>query len=181
MSRRTSRLVAVVGALCLLSATAPTLGCGDGRPAFCDQLQEVSSLRSLRTAIEQGDLSDARAEARRLREVADDAPPEVRSRFRALAGAVNDLVELLAAERTPVARGPGSGTGTGTPSTTVTAGGDVATSGPNSGVDAGTSSAEPAEVERRREQLNRRLGELGDDSSAVTAWAAETCGVDLAG
>lgn len=169
-------MAAVVGTLCLLSAGASTIGCGDGRPDFCDQLQEVSSLRSLRTAIEQGDLSTARSEARRLREVADDAPPEVRSRFRALAGAVTDVVELLSAEQAPVTRGPGSGV-EGTPPgdrAPTTDGGPTAGPAPEAG-------SEPAEVERRREQLNRRLGELGDDGSAVTAWAAETCGIDLAG
>lgn len=191
MTRARARRAAAVGALCLLS-TVPALGCGDGRPEFCDRLQDVSSLRSLRTAIDRGDLTTARDEARRLREVADDAPPEVRTEFRSLAAAVADVVELLAVERSPVARGPGSGAGT--TSTTApdgTAGGPAGadpgtgssaptTPGtPTTAAPGGAGAAEPAEVERRREQLNRRLGELGDDGSAVTAWAADTCGVDL--
>lgn len=49
--------------------------------------------------------------------------------------------------------------------------------------DADTSSAEdsapPAEIERRRANLNERLGELDRRSTRVSTWAATECGIDL--
>ncbi|MFZ4519429.1 MAG: hypothetical protein ACOYOP_13645, partial [Microthrixaceae bacterium] len=87
----------------------------------------------------------------------------------------------------PVTRGPGSGASptSTTPSSTPggptdpAAGTGSTAPPPTTAAPSGAGAAEPAEVERRREQLNRRLGELGDDGSAVTAWAADTCGVNL--
>ena len=39
--------------------------------------------------------------------------------------------------------------------------------------------ADPTALERRRDQLNERLAELGRRSRNVSAWASRECGVDL--
>jgi len=90
----------------------------------------------------------ALAEARRLRDLAAEAPPEIRADFRALAEAVVDIVGLLEDERAA-----SDGTGGGSPG--------------------------PAEVERRREQLNDRLGQLDRRSLRVATWSSRECGLDL--
>ncbi len=39
--------------------------------------------------------------------------------------------------------------------------------------------ADPASLERRREELTDRLSELGRRSTDVSAWASRECGVEL--
>ena len=82
-----------------------------------------------------------------------------------------DIVDLLEAEAAggppgttpPDADAPATGGETATTATTVPGG---------AGVD-------PAEVERRREELNERLGELSATSSEVEDWARRNCGIEL--
>ena len=84
-----------VASLVLAAATLVPVACGDGTPAFCAPLAEQADLDDLATALEDGDLTAADAEARRLRDLADEAPEEIRSDFRALADAVVDVVDLV--------------------------------------------------------------------------------------
>ena len=144
MSRGRRRAALVVATLAVLVPIA----CGDGTPAFCTSLAEVSDLDALAGALEEDDLRTALAEARRLRDLAAEAPPELRADFRALAEAVVDIVGLLEDERAA-----SDGTGGGSPG--------------------------PAEVERRREQLNDRLGQLDRRSLRVATWSSRECGLDL--
>ena len=39
--------------------------------------------------------------------------------------------------------------------------------------------SDPAAIERRREELNTRLAELGRRSTSVQTWASRECGIDL--
>ena len=71
-------------------------GCTDGTPAFCSSLRSEADLRSIGDALDAGDLDVASAErARRLTDLADEAPPELRGDLRALGQAVVDIVDLL--------------------------------------------------------------------------------------
>ena len=138
-----------VASLVLAAATLVPVACGDGTPAFCTPLAEQADLDDLATALEDGDLTAADAEARRLRDLADEAPEEIRSDFRALADAVVDVVDLLAQDRAATEAG----------------GGDA---------------VNPSEVERRREDLNDRFGELDARSERITTWARRECGLEMA-
>ena len=138
--RRTTTLTLAV---CLPLA----LSCGDGTPAFCEPLENTADLSSLGGALEAVDLDRAASEAQRLRDLADEAPPEIRADLVALADGVVDVVDLIATER-------------------------GASSGP-------AGAADPGEVERQRDQLTDRLGELDRRSDRISAWAAEQCGLDL--
>lgn len=82
-----------------LAVAATTAACSDGTPAFCTPLAEVADLGELSDAIERGDLDVAANEARRLVDLAEDAPPEIRADLTAIGGAVVDLVELVAEEQ----------------------------------------------------------------------------------
>ncbi len=135
--------------LMLAAATLVPVACGDGTPGFCTPLAEHADLDDLATALEDGDLTAADAEARRLRDLADEAPEEIRSDFRALADAVVDVVDLLAQ--------------------------DQATADAEGGADA----INPSEVERRREDLNERFGELDARSERITTWARRECGLEM--
>lgn len=79
--------------------TTSVAACTDGTPAFCGPLREQADLVELADALDAGDLDLASAEARRLADLAADAPPEIRSDLQKLADAVVDLVDLLADER----------------------------------------------------------------------------------
>lgn len=83
---------ALVACVALLGA------CGDGTPPFCTSLRTNSDLDGLAAALESGDLEQARVEALRLSDLADDAPAEIRSDLRTLADAVTEIVDLLADE-----------------------------------------------------------------------------------
>ncbi len=83
----TLALVALVGA-----------GCTDGTPEFCDSLRRSADLSALGDALDAGELDNAAAEARRLADLADEAPPELRSDLTALADAVVDIVDLVGDE-----------------------------------------------------------------------------------
>lgn len=131
-----------------VAAVLPAAACGDGTPAFCSPLAEVSDLDALAAALDRGDLDGAGAEARRLQALAGDAPSEIRADFRALADAVVDIVGLLENDER-VAAGDADG------------------------------AAGPATVERTREELNERLGELDRRSLRVATWASRECGLDL--
>ena len=135
----------IVGLLCLGS-----IGCGDGRPAFCDDFAKAADLKGLRSALDTGDLTKAEKEAARLERVARDAPADVRSDLQSLAKGVSDIVDLIAADRSAAPAG----------STTVT-------------------TSEPADVERQREALDQRLGDLSTQSARVATWASRNCGLDL--
>ena len=78
---------------------AVTSSCSDGTPAFCTPLAEVADLGELSDAIERGDLDVATNEARRLVDLAEDAPPEIRADLTAIGAAVVDLVELVGEEQ----------------------------------------------------------------------------------
>lgn len=90
------RARALVGALAL--ATISVGGCSDQRPAFCEPLEESVELDELTEALESGDLELAAAEARRLADLAEQAPTEIRTDLRALTVAVVDIVDLLGEE-----------------------------------------------------------------------------------
>jgi len=76
-----------------------TAACSDGTPAFCTPLAEIAGLDELSAAIERGDLDVATNEARRLVDLADEAPPELRADLSAIARAVVELVELVGEEQ----------------------------------------------------------------------------------
>ena len=160
MKRPARRPTTVVAGLCCAFGLVAGLlsGCGDGRPGFCDDLARSADLSGLTAALEARNLPRARQAAADFQDLADGAPPDIRDDIRSLAGSVADIVGLLGAERTS---GPGV--------TTTTAG-----DGP-----AAPPSADAADVERRREDLNRRLGELSGTSSRVEDWASRTCGITL--
>jgi hypothetical protein len=85
-----------VGAGALAAALVLSAGaCGDDQPAFCGDLEAAADLQELSDALSGGDLTVARAEARRLDDLAGRAPSEVRPDLLALTGAVVDVVELL--------------------------------------------------------------------------------------
>ena len=138
------------------SAVAVTLvvaaiasACGDGRPAFCDDLSRSADMSELSAALESQDLDRARTAAEQFSELAAGAPEGIRTEMQDLAEAVEGIVELLAADRNAV---PGAG-------------------------DEGQGDA--AVVEQDRDELNRRLEELAGTSSRVERWASRECGVTL--
>lgn len=132
-----------------LMACAVAVSCGDGTPGFCAPLAEAADLRALSTALERGDFAAARAEAQGLRELSEEAPTEIRADFSALADAVGDIVELLE-------QADRSST--------------ASEEAPGVGA---------ADVERRREDLNSRFGDLDLRANRISTWAARECGLDL--
>lgn len=82
----------------MLTATLLSAGCTDGTPAFCSSLRSTADLAALGEALESGDLERAGAEARRLSDLASEAPTEVRADLSALATAVEEIVDLMADE-----------------------------------------------------------------------------------
>jgi hypothetical protein len=164
-----TRRAAVVAAALSVSVVAGTLlgACGDGRPGYCDDLARTADLGALTTALAAKDLPAARQAASDFRDLAEGAPAAVRSDMVALAAAVTDIVGLLSAERTA---GPGSAASS---STTSTVGDAPSTSAP--------ATADPADVEQRREELNQRLAALSITSSRVEDWASRNCGISLSG
>lgn len=93
--RRPTLLVWVPVAVSL-AVVAP--GCSDGTPEFCGPLRANAELIGLGTALESADLEVAAAEARRLSDLAEEAPAEIRSDLAALGAAVEEIVQLLADE-----------------------------------------------------------------------------------
>ncbi len=77
---------------------AGVTACTDGTPSFCTPLRTNADLDALTVALESGDLEVASAEARRLTDLADEAPSEIRTDLRALGDAVVQIVDLLADE-----------------------------------------------------------------------------------
>jgi hypothetical protein len=75
------------------------VGCTDGTPAFCTSLRDNAELGQLADALDAGKLDVASAEARRLQDLAGDAPPEIRADLEALGDAVVQIVDLLADEQ----------------------------------------------------------------------------------
>jgi hypothetical protein len=137
--------------LLLGCGTAALAACSDGTPAFCEPLQETADLAALTSALEAGDLDKAASEARRLADLAEEAPAEIRADFEALTQGVVDIVDLVAEDRAATAVDPG----------------------------ATSSTVDPSEVERRRDELNERLSDLDRRSDRISAWAVEQCGLDL--
>ena len=161
---RSRRLLA--GLAGALAVTAVILSsCGDGQPDYCQDLARNADMGSLTKALDAKDLKAARAAAAEFKDMAASAPSDIRSDMDDLAAAVTDIIGLLSAERMA---GPGAGA-TSTTSTTAASG-----TTPSSGSD-------PADVEQRREELNRRLGELSVTSSRVEDWASRNCGISLSG
>ncbi|CAN5603093.1 hypothetical protein BH10ACT3_BH10ACT3_16050 [soil metagenome] len=89
------RIVAVLVSAIGLGAAS----CGDGTPAFCTPLAETAKLDDLIAALDSGDLQHAASEAQRLKDLASEAPPEIRADFTALADGVVDIVTLITEER----------------------------------------------------------------------------------
>lgn len=134
----------------VVAASLTLAACGDGTPGFCGPLAEVADMESLSTALDSGDLVAAAAEAQRLRDLADEAPTAIRADLTALAESVVDIVDLLEHEDGSSTTGDGEAPGPGA-----------------------------AEVERRREDLNARFGDLDRRATRVSTWAARECGLDL--
>jgi len=137
--------------LLLGCGTMALSACSDGTPAFCEPLQETADLAALTTALAADDLEKAASEAQRLADLGEEAPAEIRKDFDALAQAVVDIVDLVAEDRAAATVDP----------------------------DATTSTVDPGEVERRRDELNERLDDLDRRSDRISAWALEQCGLDL--
>lgn len=116
--------------------------CGDGQPAFCGPLSKAADLSGIAAALRSNDLSKASEEAAQLRQLAGEAPPEIRADFMAVADSVREIVDLLATERKD---------------------GQV----------------DPGQFERRREDLNKSLGQMGRRSDRIRVWTSEQCGIDL--
>lgn len=129
--------------------------CGDGRPAFCDDLARSADMSALRSALDARDLARARAAASDFRDLTDGAPDDVRSDLRDIATAISDIVDLIAAQRGATLGAEGGRTPQSDGTQTV------------SGVD------------QDRAKLNARLGELSTTSSRVERWAARNCGLNL--
>ena len=140
-----------VSCVVLAAVAATPIACGDGTPSFCEPLRSSADLKALTTALDGGDLDAAGAEARRLSDLAAEAPPEIRADFRALAESVVDIVELLAE--------------------------DERVSQPQEGT--GEQTVDPSNVERRREDLNDRFGDLDRRSERISTWALRECGIKL--
>ena len=98
MIRRTPvrTALAILAAGVVLGSVAAA--CGDGRPAFCDDLARDGDLGGLTGALSAGRLAGAKEEAGRLTDLAEAAPADIREQFGALADAVADIVDLLEAE-----------------------------------------------------------------------------------
>lgn len=133
-----SRRAAAAALVLLIGLTA---SCSDGRPGFCDALETNADLEPLAEAIADSDGERAAAEAQRLIDLSEDAPPEVRGDLRELANAIEDIVAHAADLTDPA--------------------------------------SDPAEVERRRDQINERLGTLDRRIERVSTWAERECGLRL--
>jgi len=138
-----------------LASLAVVASCGDGRPAFCDDLARSANMSALTSALDARDLTKARAAATDFRELADRAPDDVRSDLRDLAAAISDIVDLIAAQR----------------------GATLGAEGGRTPQDDGTQTV--SGVDQDRAKLNTRLGELSTVSSRVERWAARNCGLTL--
>lgn len=141
--------VLACGVLALLGVVGPLTACGDGRPAFCDDLARAADMDALSAALRAQDLDKARRAAREFSDLADGAPSEVRPDLQDLARAVSGIVDLLGAERNAM---PGAGR---------------------------EGQGDAAVVERQRDDLNERLDELATTSSRVERWATRECGISL--
>lgn len=143
-----------VAVVTILTGALGLAACGDGTPAFCTPLADSADLSGLTDALDAGDLERAASEAQRLRDLADEAPSDIRADFTELAQSVVDIVDLLA--------------------------GDLAASSPTTVAEGSSApTVDPGEVERRRDELNDRLGALDRRSDRIAAWASEQCGIDL--
>ena len=138
-SRSAASLVLLTLSLMLSTLLA---ACGDGQPAFCSPLSKAADLSGIAAALRSNDLSKASEEAAQLRQLAGEAPPEIRADFIAVADSVREIVDLLATERKD---------------------GQV----------------DPGQFERRREDLNKSLGQMGRRSDRIRVWTSEQCGIDL--
>ncbi len=89
----------VLATLLLASAVLGVASCTDGTPSFCAPLRDNAQLGALSEALDAGDLDVASAEARRLADLADEAPADIRADVEALGDAVVQIVDLLADEQ----------------------------------------------------------------------------------
>jgi hypothetical protein len=88
-------LTTLVRAVVVITVAAVSVGCTDGTPDFCGSLRANADLEALAEALSAQDLERASAEARRLTDLAQEAPTEVRGDLVALTDAVVDVVDLL--------------------------------------------------------------------------------------
>ncbi|HTN99148.1 MAG TPA: hypothetical protein VL068_00625 [Microthrixaceae bacterium] len=165
--------------LALLAVTVTS--CGDGSPAFCKDLTESKMLAGVVAALKEGDLKKATEEAKQLKDLAGDAPTEIRADMTALADGVADIIDLVRRdnEANSVAekqRGKQRDRGQDT-ATDPGAGVPEDTSGDESVTK--TTIVEPTDVDQRRAELNSRLGTLDKRSENVSNWALEQCGLEL--
>lgn len=143
---------ATAAALLTLLLASPMTSCSDGRPAFCDDLARAADMSALTKALDARDLDKARVAARDFRDLADAAPGSIRAELRDLAGAVSDIVELIAEERNASLGAAGA-------------------TNPGKGTEPG--------ADQSRTELDARLGELSAVSSRVGRWAERNCGLRL--
>lgn len=92
-------LTTVARAVAVVAVAAVSLSCTDGTPEFCGSLRANADLEALAEALSAQDLERASAEARRLADLAEEAPTEVRGDLVALTDAVVDVVDLLVEDR----------------------------------------------------------------------------------
>ncbi|MCB1255906.1 MAG: hypothetical protein KDB26_02295 [Microthrixaceae bacterium] len=82
-------------ALTSIAACVLLAGCSNATEEFCDDLIKAKDLTSLTDAIQDKDFKAAAAQAKELRQLADNAPDAVRSDMQELARSVQEIVELL--------------------------------------------------------------------------------------
>ena len=86
--------------LALAAVAAASTGCGDGRPAFCDDLARAADMDALSAALRAQDLDRARTAAREFSDLADGAPEDLRPDMLDLARAVSEKAEAWRAVAT---------------------------------------------------------------------------------
>lgn len=92
------RLVVAV-AVCFAMVAGTLSACTDRTEVYCDELAKQADLSALVAALNSKDLPRATDEARKLGELADRAPQEIRVDMQALAQSVLDIVALLKADQ----------------------------------------------------------------------------------
>ncbi len=141
--------------------------CSDGTPGFCRDLNSSKQLDGIVAALKKNDLKRADSEARRLKDLAAEAPGEIRTELEALADGVVDIIDLVKRDQDANSVATANSSETGGDDTQD----DTSTVNPPS--------TEPTDVEQRRNELNFRLGELDKTSDDVSNWALKECGIEL--
>lgn len=76
----------------LLGVAVVLAGCGNDQLPWCSELESVSDLEQLATAISDGDATTANEEVDRFSAVASSAPAGVRTDMQAVADALSEVV-----------------------------------------------------------------------------------------